>query len=159
MVVANPVVMLPIDLGGTFLNPDQWDGYPRARARFMSVVAEHAPGRTVLFTGDIHAAGVGVVPEDPAVYDGPPAIAEVVVPATSSRFDNELAATAGALLATQAHIGWWDWSVNGWTQATISADGIDVAFWLVDDATDPASAVTPARTWRIEPDRVAPFET
>ena len=142
MVVANPVVMLPLDLGGTFLNPDQWDGYPRARARFMDTVAANAPGRTVLFTGDIHAAGVGVVRGVPSVYDGPAAISEVVVPATSSRFENDLADTAGALLSMQEHIGWWDWSVNGWTQATISADGIDIAFWLVDDVTDPASGLS-----------------
>ncbi|MBO86291.1 MAG: alkaline phosphatase [Deltaproteobacteria bacterium] len=159
MVVANPVVMLPIDLAGSFLNPDQWDGYPSARARFMDTVATHAPGRTVLFSGDIHAAGVGVVPEDPAVYDGPAAIAEVVVPAVSSRFENELAISVGAILAVQAHIGWWDWSVNGWTQATISADAIDVAFWLVDDRTDPVSPVTPARTWRIEAESIVPVET
>ena len=69
------------------------------------------------------------------MYDGGN-ISEVVVPA---KLPQRLADTAGALLSMQEHIGWWDWSVNGWTQATISADGIDIAFWLVDDVTDPAS--------------------
>jgi alkaline phosphatase D len=158
VLVANPVVMLPIDLGGAFLNPDQWDGYPRARERFLQSVADHAAGRTVLFTGDIHAAGIGYVPEVPSEYESTPAIAEVVVPATSSRFTHDLADTASALLASQPHIGFWDWTVNGWAEAVVGPDGIDVQYWLVDDATNPASEVRGVRRWRIEPDNLLPVE-
>lgn len=149
VVVANPVVMLPIDLGGTFLNPDQWDGYALARKRVLDAVSAHAAGRVVLFTGDIHAAGVGWVPEDPAVYDGPPAIAEVVVPPISSRVTDELAGTIGGLLAAQAHIEWWDWTVNGWTEAELTEAGMTTTFWIADDVTDAASDLRAVRTWQL----------
>mgnify|MGYP000023233054 CR=1 FL=1 len=159
VVVANPVVMLPIDLGGTFLNPDQWDGYPLARQRFLDAVAAGSAGRTVLFTGDIHAAGVGVVPEDPSVYDGPAAVAEIVVPPTSSRFTHDLADTVGTLLSAQEHIEWWDWTVNGWTEAILTKDSLHAVFWLVDEVTDPASDVQAARSWTLTPGDAQPVET
>ena len=158
VLVANPVVMLPIDLGGVFLNPDQWDGYPTARARFLESVAAHASGRTVLFTGDIHAAGAGVVPAAPADYESAPAIAELVVPPTSSRVTLELAGSVGPLLATQAHIEWWDWTVNGWTEAVVRPEGIEAIYWLVDDVTDPASEVRAARRWQVTPGALRPVD-
>mgnify|MGYP000155924188 CR=1 FL=1 len=158
VVVGNPVVMLPLDLGGVFLNPDQWDGYPTARARFLDAVAAWAPGRTVVFTGDIHAAGVGVVPEDPTVYESTPAIAEFIVPATSSRVTYDLADTVGPLLANQAHIEWWDWSVNGWTEAIVTAAGLEAVYHLVNDVTDAASDVQAARRWRVVPGDLRPVD-
>ena len=158
VIVGNPVVMLPLDLGGVFLNPDQWDGYPTARQRFLDAVAAWAPGRTVVFTGDIHAAGAGAVPEDPAVYESTPAIAEFVVPATSSRVTIDLADVVGPLLANQAHIDWWDWTVNGWTEAVVTESGVQALFHLVDDVTDPASDVQVARRWQVVPGDLRPVD-
>ena len=43
------------------LNYDQWDGYAPARDRLLAAAAPVA-GRIVVLTGDIHLAGVGVLP-------------------------------------------------------------------------------------------------
>jgi alkaline phosphatase D len=158
VLLANPVVMLPLDLGGVFLNPDQWDGYPTARARLLEAVAAWAPGRTIAFTGDIHAAGVGAVPGTPSVYESTPAVAELIVPATSSRVTLDLADTVGPLLANQAHIEWWDWSVNGWMEAVVTESGVEAIFHLVDDVADPASDVRAARRWKVVPGDLRPVD-
>ena len=46
---------------GGVLNYDQWDGYAPARDRLLAAAAPVA-GRMVVLTGDIHLAGVGVLP-------------------------------------------------------------------------------------------------
>ena len=46
---------------GAILNYDQWDGYAPARDRLLAAAAPVA-GRMVVLTGDIHLAGVGVLP-------------------------------------------------------------------------------------------------
>lgn len=158
VLLANPVVMLPMDFGGVFLNPDQWDGYPTARQRLLDAVAAHASGTTVAFTGDIHASGVGFVPTDPFDTSSEPAIAEFVVPAaTSWAGDNEIA-SVGSILGAQAHIEWWDFTMQGWVMAEVSPDRVVARYRLADDVTDPASAVREVRTWAVEHGTPRPAE-
>jgi alkaline phosphatase D len=158
VLLANPVVMLPMDFNGVFLNPDQWDGYPRARQRLVDAVRAHASGTTVAFTGDIHASGVGFVPQDPLDPTSEPAIAEFVVPAaTSYAGDTELASVAG-ILAAQPHISWWDFIEQGWVLAEVDAARVVARYRHADDVTDPASAVRDARAWVVEAGAPAPFE-
>lgn len=159
VLVANPVVMLPLDLGGAFLNPDQWDGYPRARDRFLAAVAAGAEGRTVLYTGDIHAGGAGVVPSTPDDYTSAPGVAELVVPPISSRFTDPVADTLGPLLSQQEHIAWWDWTVNGWAEAEVREDAVVTTMYSVTDVTDPASAVTVLKRWTVAPGALMPTES
>ncbi len=156
VVLGNPVVMLPLDLNGAFLNPDQWDGYPLARQRFLDVVARSCAGRCVAFSGDIHAAGTGCVPEAPADYESTPAVAEFVVPPISSRVTIEQADVIGPLLATLPHIEWWDWTVNGWAEAVVTPDSVVTSFYLVDDVENPASEARVARVVRVTPGSLMP---
>ncbi|MDB4879044.1 MAG: Alkaline phosphatase D-related protein [Gemmatimonadetes bacterium] len=53
---------------------DGWNGYPAARDRLMGAIAERAPNRTVVLTGDIHSSWVNTLR---ARYDRPdrPAVA------------------------------------------------------------------------------------
>jgi alkaline phosphatase D len=146
--VANPVVMLPLDLGGVFLNPDQWDGYPRARQRFVDATRA-AGARVVLFTGDVHCGGVGVVPVDALDIESAPALTEIVVLPISSRVNDERFAAAAPLLANQAHIGWWDASHQGWTLAELSEEAVDITFFATDDPADPAAEVRALNRWRV----------
>lgn len=73
-----------------FLNTDAWDGYPKARARFLDVMT--AGGKNcIVLTGDIHSSWVmDLSPdaEDPTKYNGATGegsrAVEFVVPAVSS---------------------------------------------------------------------------
>ena len=60
-VIVQQTVLSDVTLpNGAVLNFDQWDGYPAARQRLLLQAAQTA--RTVVLTGDIHLAAVGVLP-------------------------------------------------------------------------------------------------
>lgn len=57
-VLGQQVMMAPYDsaLGpDQRVSMDQWSGYPRSRDRILGAIAERAPNRTVVLTGDIHS--------------------------------------------------------------------------------------------------------
>lgn len=145
-VFANPVVMLPMDFGGVFLNPDQWDGYPGARQRFLDMVAQRPSTHPVLFSGDIHSSGWGWVPEDPFVTESTPVVSEVVVTPISSRIRNETFEAAAPALAAQPHIGFFDIAHNGWVEAELTPETMVVRYHWVEDAEDPGASSAVART-------------
>jgi alkaline phosphatase D len=66
-VLAQQVVMMPIDLdpgAGEIFNMDSWSGYPAARRRLTSLLAERRVPNVVTLTGDVHANYAGEVPVD-----------------------------------------------------------------------------------------------
>ena len=158
VLLANPVVMLPMDFGGVFLNPDQWDGYPTARRRLMDAVAAHALGEPVVFTGDIHASGVGYVPADPFDTTTAPVISEFVVPAATSGVSDDSIAAVGGILSAQPHISWWDFVEKGWVLVELGRDRLVARYRLADDVSDPASAVREARVWTVDAGSPGPIE-
>ena len=150
VLLVNPVVMLPMDFGGVFLNPDQWDGYPRARQRLMDAVVDLALGEPVVFTGDIHASGVGFIPQDPFDPTTEPVISEFVVPAATSGVTDSGIASVGAVLAAQPHISWWDFAQKGWVLAEVERERLVSRYRLADDVTNPAGSVAEQRAWVVD---------
>ncbi len=55
-VIANQVMMAPLTLGSSILNPDQWDGYSAERQRIYDNVINNGIDNLVVLTGDIHTA-------------------------------------------------------------------------------------------------------
>ena len=155
--VASPVVMLPMDFGGLFVNPDQWDGYPLARQRLLDALDDHGVTDAVVFSGDIHASGVGWVPDDPADATTPARISEFVVPAITSGSNEDLEAL-GPLLGAQPHIQWWDFEGKGWVLVELGRERLVARYRIVADPTDVASAVSEARTWEVTRGAPGPVE-
>jgi alkaline phosphatase D len=85
-IIGQQVMVAPLTVGGQVVNPDQWDGYPVARARFLDVLEES--GDCVVLTGDIHSSWALDIPRDPASYDpvtGAGSVAvEIVAPGVTS---------------------------------------------------------------------------
>src|SRR5690606_19927785 len=63
-VLAQQTVMSSLMIGNLVLNVDQWDGYPQARRRLLDHIATEGISDVVVLTGDIHAAGAGVLSTD-----------------------------------------------------------------------------------------------
>jgi len=141
--LASPVVMLPMDFGGSFLNPDQWDGYPQARQRLLDAVSTHGSGDLVVFSGDIHSTAWGWIPVDPLDLESGPTAAEIVVTPMSSGVTDETFLAAAPLLARQPHIDYWDLAQRGWVEADFGRTQLTVRCWQARDNTDPASAIDP----------------
>ncbi len=55
-IIANQVMMAPLSLAGTVLNPDQWDGYRAERDRIYNNIIDNDIDNMVVLTGDIHTA-------------------------------------------------------------------------------------------------------
>jgi len=57
-IIANPALLSPLDLA-TAEAPtrwsDFWDGYPQARARFLSAIEARPDARALVLTGDLHS--------------------------------------------------------------------------------------------------------
>lgn len=66
-IVANQVMIQRLQErrnGEVMFNMDQWDGYPAARTRLMSYLAQAKPSNPVVVTGDTHQTWVGNLKAD-----------------------------------------------------------------------------------------------
>ena len=122
---------------GAILNYDQWDGYAPARDRLLAAAAPVA-GRMVVLTGDIHLAGVGVLPGigtefvTTSISSGgtiPPAVQPIL-----ASFDD-------IVDAELVH--------RGYTRHTVTPAAWTAEYRIVDDVADPASAVSTWRTFTV----------
>jgi hypothetical protein len=89
-VLANPVMIAPYDnLAGDQerVSMDQWSGYPAARSRLLESIAQRAPNRTVVLTGDIHTNWVNELRTDFRRVERPSIAAEFVGTSISSGGD------------------------------------------------------------------------
>ncbi|MFN8876004.1 MAG: alkaline phosphatase D family protein [Gemmatimonadota bacterium] len=91
-VLAQQVMMAPFDFDpgpATRVSMDQWTGYPVARDRLLRACGQHAAGRTVVLTGDIHSHWTHEVRAGWDRPDRPVIGAEFVCSSISSGGDGE----------------------------------------------------------------------
>jgi alkaline phosphatase D len=95
----------PTESGLRLTNHDKWDGYPRARRRLTSLLAERPPANPVVLTGDDHRTWISDIKEN---YEDPRSrtvATELVGPAISSSGDGqEVSPGAPSLLANNPHL-------------------------------------------------------
>ncbi len=124
-----------------FVNTDQWDGYPEARARFFGLLREMGVGNVVVLTGDIHTSWANDLAETPrnaATYDpasGRGSLAvEFVVPGISSPgFPAVLASLADQVRAEAPHMKYVDLTHRGFGLLDITPDRVQCAWHHLDD--------------------------
>ena len=146
-VLAQQVIMSDARLDGAVLNFDQWDGYPVARDRLLSMIAEQAVENVVVLTGDIHFAGVGNL-VDPAAPETPATErrtlgAEFVCTSISS--GGLIPAAAVDLVRSLPSIVDVELVHRGWTKHIVTPTS-----WIADHriVADPADPESPSSTYR-----------
>ena len=134
--------------GGTFINPDQWDGYQPARDRLFDILKGNASapavGNVVILTGDIHTSWAADLSQDPnnrdvaaGGYDpdtgaGSRAVELVATSVTSpGAIDPEGAATAALRLANP-HFKYIDLERRGYMLIDVDATRVVSEWWYVD---------------------------
>jgi alkaline phosphatase D len=149
-VLANQVMVAPNDADPgpvTRVSMDQWSGYPAARDRLLRAIAERAPNRTVVLTGDIHSHWVNELHADFTRPDRPVVAAEFVGTSITSGGDGS-AVPNDAQSKRNPHVKWF---ANRRGYITCS---VDAASWTADYHTLPfvsrpdAPLETPSR-WRV----------
>jgi alkaline phosphatase D len=136
-VIGQQTVLSDVRLNGAVLNYDQWDGYGPARDRLLES-ARVAP-RTIVLTGDIHLAGVGLLPGVGIEFVTTSISSGGLVPADLE----DVVGTIGDIRAVElAH--------RGYTRHVVTPETWTAEFRIVDDAADPASTVSTWRTYVVD---------
>lgn len=138
------VVGAPNALGTSlYLNPDQWDGYPRARDRVFGVLAGDAEnaaiGNVVVLTGDIHTSwSMDLTPDpnntlayNPLTGDGSLAVEFVATSITSPGLP-ELSAIQDVIPSMNPHMKYVDLSQKGYLLLDITPERVVGEHWYVD---------------------------
>lgn len=149
-VLANQVMMAPYDstVGpDTTVSMDQWSGYPVARDRLLNALAQRAPNRTVVITGDIHSNWANELHSDFSRPDKPVIGAEFVATSISSGGDGQatLPQSAKATLAENPHVKWHN-RQRGYVQCAVTPTTWTAEYRTVPFVTRPDAPIeTPAR--------------
>jgi alkaline phosphatase D len=152
-VLANQVMVAPFDDRPgpeRHLSMDQWSGYPAALERLLGAVAERAPNRTVVITGDIHSHWVNELRSSFSNPRAPTIAAEFVGTSISSDGDGAErdAYVTDAALAENPHVKWHN-ARRGYVSCTVTADTWRAEYRTVPFVTRPdAPLETPSR-WQV----------
>jgi alkaline phosphatase D len=151
-VIANQTMVAPYDAAkgpDVRLAMDNWSGYPAARDRMLATIAERAPNRTVVITGDIHSNWVNELHNGFSRPGRPVVAAEFVGTSISSGGDgNETSTTVDAQLAENPHIKWHN-GRRGYVSCSVTPDAWTAEYRVVPYVTRPdAQLQTPTR-WHV----------
>lgn len=152
-VLAQQVMLAPYDGREgpeTLAAMDRWSGYPAARDRLLREVAERAPNRTVVLTGDIHASFVNDVRQD---FDRPetaPIAAEFVGTSISSGGDGSerWPGLTSAVLAENPHVRWQN-ARRGYMTCRVTPDEWTTDYRVVPYVSRPGAPVLTATRWKV----------
>ena len=152
-VLANPIMVAPYDnLAGDQqrVSMDQWSGYPAARDRLLRTVAQSAPNRTVVLTGDIHANWVNELRTDFRRAERAPVAAEFVGTSISSGGDgsSESVLSTPAIRAENPHVKWQQ-SRRGYMRCTVDADAWTTEYRTVAYVSRPDAPLETPTRWRV----------
>lgn len=139
VILAQQVMVAQLSFsGGNPFNLDQWDGYPAARGRLLASIRTHAPGRTVVLTGDIHTSWVGRLVDDPFADGADPARdAAAVEFVTTSVTSPGIAAgnlaerIAAGIMAESPHLAYVELSRKGYVVLDVTAGRVSADYFFV----------------------------
>jgi alkaline phosphatase D len=152
-VLANQVMMAPFDdAAGPPVRAamDQWGGYPVARDRLLRAIADRAPNRTVVLTGDIHSSWTNELRTDFTRAERPPIAAEFVATSISSGGDgaDRYANVTDARLAENPHIRWHN-ARRGYIACTVTPETWLSEYRVVPFVSRPDAPVETPKRWRL----------
>ncbi len=145
--------------GDCIISTDQWDGYPAARARLFTHLAENAIDNVAVLTGDIHCSwAIDLTPDpfDPTLYDaatgsGSLAVEFVTPSITSPAFEASEGTTAFAEVVrdTHPHVKFVELSQHGYVILDVTAEAIQAEWYHVVTILEPSSAETMVAMQRV----------
>ena len=152
-VLAQQVMLAPFDGDPgpeTSVAMDRWDGYPAARGRLLRTIAERAPNRTVVLTGDIHASLVNELRPDDDRPETPPIAAEFVGTSISSSGDgsDRWPNMNDAVMAANPHLKWHN-ARRGYMTCNVTPDAWTTDYRIVPYITRPGAPIHTATRWKV----------
>ena len=150
-VLANQVRMAPFDNApgpDRQFSMDQWSGYPAALERVSRAIADGAPNRTIVITGDIHSNWVNDLRARNDRLDAPVVGVEFVGTSITTGGDGAEAST-GWNDKTRAENPFCKWhsARRGYVVCTIGADQCRADYRTVPFVTKPNAPIQTASSW------------
>jgi alkaline phosphatase D len=151
--LANQVLLAPYDFttgDAVSMAMDQWGGYPAAQARMLKTIAERAPNRTIVLTGDIHTSWANELAADVSRPGRPVIAAEFATTSISSGGDGTavLPANAVAQLAENPHVKWHN-RQRGYMVCTLDEKAFSADFRVLPFVSRPDAPVQTASRWMV----------
>nr|WP_330221203.1 alkaline phosphatase D family protein [Corynebacterium comes] len=139
--------MVGLDVAGTPVNVDQWDGYVADRDRLLDLLAkDHGHGRNVFLTGDIHSEWASHIRHRNRVVAAELVCSSVTAANVDERLglaeNSPLSQTAERhVLAHNPHIRHVDLDAHGYATLTVHPTHVEMAWHRVLDVTVAGSPV------------------
>jgi len=127
---------------------DGWDGYPMARERLLTHIANHRPSNPVVIGGDVHMA---VVADLKVNFDDPasPVVASEFV-GTSISSQGPAQARLEAVRAENPHIKFGNSSRRGYTSMEITPQRCTANMRVISSVTDPRATLRTMARFAVE---------
>jgi alkaline phosphatase D len=149
------VMIAPLELNGTAINFDQWDGYDAARERLLGFIEDEGVDDVVVLTGDIHTSWASDVPSKSSSYDRAKQkgsiLTEFVTPAVTSPgliegADNSL---IEALRPSFPHIQYFDLTFRGYIVLDVTSRRVHADWYYVDGIGPDQGAEFHGASWSV----------
>jgi alkaline phosphatase D len=154
-VLANQVIMAPYDNTPgpeQRFSMDSWSGYPMERDRILGAIAERAPNRTVVITGDIHANFVSDLRSSFSASSSRVVATEFVGTSISSGGDGSEGWMTPAMLSENPHMKWHN-ARRGYVSCVVTPNEWRSAYRTVPFVTKPGAPVETASSWLLQRER------
>jgi alkaline phosphatase D len=153
-VIANQVMMAPWDNQPgpeVRVSLDTWSGYPAARDRLLSTIAQRAPNRTVVITGDIHSNWVSELRSSFSRPEAPTVAVEFVGTSISSGGDGADANrdATPAMLSELPYIKWHN-ARRGYVSCVVTPDEYRASYRVVPFVSKPDAPLETPTTWLVQ---------
>ncbi len=150
-IVGNQVMVAPLTVGVSVVNPDQWDGYPFDRKKVFDNIMGNNINNVVFLTGDIHTSWANDVPYDRGIYNastgaGSAAVEFVCGSVTSG---NDFNVSSGIIQSSNPHMKYIDLVKRGYVLLDITAQRTQGDWIHVSDITQKPFTASVSASWAV----------
>lgn len=152
-IIGNQVMVAPLTMNSSFVNPDQWDGYPYERKKVLDNILNNNIQNVAFITGDIHCSWANDVPYDSTIYNpltgaGSAAVEFVTTSITSG---SELPGfiTSSLIQYSNPHMKYIELTKRGYVLLDVTAQRIQGDWRHVSDIKLQPFTTTVGASWQV----------
>lgn len=146
-IIAQQVMMAPLQLAGVAVNGDQWDGYPAERTRVYNHIIQNNINNVVVITGDIHSSWANDLPT--SSYNSSTGAGSVgvefVTPSVTSPGLNIPGGSSAVQLAN-SHIKFCNLNQKGFILLDVNKNRTQADWFFVNTIDQPSGSYTHAQS-------------
>lgn len=149
-ILAQQVMMAPLQIFGTAINGDQWDGYPAERNRVFNHIISHGITNAVILTGDIHSSWANDLPMSGynSTTGANSAGVEFVTPSVTSP-GISIPGGASVVQLNNSHVKYVDLSLHGFVLLTVTSTKAQADWYYVNTIDYSTSVATTTKSYYV----------